>query len=128
MLLNVQERLIAVNILPQKGDLPSLRKVKKIKEETEFSQEEIQELGLGMPCKECGAVSQNHTPEDKHTYQRAVGMVTWDAKKDAPVEVQLDKEHIAFLLSCLRDLNQKKELTLEIMALFERLEEEQKNG
>jgi hypothetical protein len=98
MKLTVVERLSLLNILPQQGDILTLRIVRELTEALSFTEEEHEALGL--------------TQEE--------GRVVWKSEADIPKEVEIGTKATEIIHDTLMELNQKKKLLPDYIPLWDR--------
>lgn len=103
MLLTVKERLLLQMLLPAKGNVVSLRVIKEAQDALSPSAREKLEVEL-IVNKDTGAVS-------------------WNGEKDIPVEVPLSIHALDLLKDELRKREDKQELGLDYLKLYEAIVE-----
>src|SRR5512138_945368 len=102
MLLTISERLMLMDILPQTGDYASLKTITKARLNLSFSALEIKNFGIRQ-------VTENGVPQ-----------VTWDREKETEVDVPVDEYTISVIKQTLIGLNEKHELNVNLLTLFEK--------
>lgn len=102
MKLNVLERSTVISLLPEKGDFATLNSIAEARENLSLSDEEVKEF--------------DYT-------QTVVGDTTqmrWNAKGNVPKEIELGPVALKVIREKLQELDSKKELTVNHLAVFER--------
>jgi hypothetical protein len=98
MNLSVLDRLLLLNILPQEGDITSIRIIRKLREDLSFSEQEHKDFAI------------------EHTE----GQVKWDAKTAVDKDVVLGPKAQVFVADVLKKLSTDKKLTEQHLALYEK--------
>ena len=102
-LLNVPERLNLLSILPQQGNLATLRIVRDLREKLSLSEEEHKEFGITTTQHE-GSVTFNWTNDDAAL---------------TPREFQFQPKTLSIIIEALRQLDSQKQLRPEHISLYE---------
>ena len=97
MLLNVKQRLLLLNILPNEGSYDVLKIVRDQQALLSFTDEEHKRLKI----------------------QQRDGMFVWDESADAPVEVHIGEIAATVVKRALRQLNEEGQLQMEFLPLYE---------
>jgi hypothetical protein len=98
MQLNVFERLILLNVLPREGGLTTLRIVRDLRDELSFTEAEHEALEMHQEGTE----------------------VRWNREADIAREVEIGPKALQVVLESFGDLDKKKSLALEHLAVYER--------
>lgn len=98
MLLNVEERIVLLGILPKEGDFTTLKIIRDLQAELSFSEEENASLGL----------------------RREGEMVYWDKAEDKGKEIALGGVARKVVVDRLVDLEAKKKLPMDYFGVYER--------
>lgn len=101
--LNVNERLLLLNIMPQKGNIVNLRVIKDIVKDVGFSEEEIKEF------------------EIKSTND---GKVMWNSQKAKTKKINLGDTGRGLILNEFKKLNDKNEIPMEYLSFYEKINKE----
>lgn len=99
MILTIMDRLQLLQLLPEKGDLLTLRIIREAKESLSFSDEDHKEIGFT-------------TKED--------GNVVWELEKDPNKDIELSQHAFDMIKDELKRLNDTKELTLSQLEIYEK--------
>lgn len=102
-LLNVPERLNLLSILPQEGNLTTLRIIRDLREKLSLSEEEHREFGI---------VTEQH--ESSMTFKWTNG----DAAL-TPREFQFQPKALSIIEEALKNLDSQKRLRTEHISLYE---------
>ncbi len=97
MLLNVKQRLLLLNILPNEGTYDVLKIVRDQQALLSFTEEEHKRLKI----------------------QRQDGVFVWDEPADVPVEVHIGEVAATVVKRALRQLNEEGQLQMEFLPLYE---------
>ncbi len=97
MLLNVKQRLLLLNILPDESDYITLKVIRKQQDLLSFSDEELQRLKV------------------KHEGD----LYTWDEKVDEPVEIEISESARGVIKMAFRRLDSDGQLKVEFLPLYE---------
>ena len=100
MRLSVADRLALLNILPQEGDITTLKIVRKLREELSFSEEEH-------------AILQ---------FQNDGQMIRWNPLEDKDVEV--GEKATDIISDAFKELNKQKKISVDWVELYERFVKE----
>jgi len=100
MELSVADRLALLNILPQEGDITTLKIVRKLREELSFSEEEHGIL----------------------QFQNDGQMIRWNPLEDKDVEV--GEKATDIISDALKELNKQKKISVDWVELYERFVKE----
>ena len=106
--MNLKDRLMALQLLPEKSDLAKLRIVHKARMKLAPSEQEIKEFEL-----ETVPVT---GPDGNQTIQ-----TKWNLKGSEPREIDLGVTAISMLKERLEELSKKKELTMDFLELCDKL-------
>ena len=133
MKLEVYERIVLLNILPQEGDFTTLKLVRKLRESLSFSEKEIADIDFKNTwnCPVCqkfeaaphankcqGSEENPHEP----TYMKTGGEVTWDDEKakNTVKDIHMGDKMYALCVTTLSKLNDEKKLTEQHMGVYEK--------
>jgi hypothetical protein len=111
MILNINERLIILNILPQEGNILTLRILRKLKENLSFTEEEHKDLKL--------TVNPNNT-------------ISWRTVNDEDKPILQEKEFDIgdkasdLIKEALKKLDEDKKLTEGHMSVYDKFIGEEK--
>ncbi len=97
MLLNVKQRLLLLNILPDESDYITLKVIRKQQDLLSFSDEELQRLKV----------------------KREGDLYTWDEKVDEPVEIEISESARGVIKMAFRRLDSDGQLKAEFLPLYE---------
>jgi hypothetical protein len=97
MLLNVQERLVLLNLLPAEGDLTTLRIVRELESAIGFTEAEHSVL----------------------QFKKEAEQVSWQPGVN-PVDIPIGHRAFALLSEQFKALDERKKLTLGQLPLYER--------
>ena len=103
MKLNVQERLMLLNILPKESDFITLKLVTKLQGELSFSEEEIKKLNFKSD------VTKDGQP-----------LKTWDIKQEVIIEIEIGEKMTEIISEQLKKLNDEKKLGFNHFSLNEK--------
>ena len=98
MQLNIMERMILLNILPNEGDYSTLKILRQLREELSFSEEEHK------------IVNFERTPEG----------IKWETDKDFTKDISIGPKATQIITECLENLNNTKKLTEQLFPLYEK--------
>lgn len=101
MKLSVADRLVLLSVLPQQGDITTLRIVSQMKDDLSFSEEEHKE------CK-------FRTEEDR---------VFWEDDVKGEKEVTFGEKATDIIVDAFEQLNKRKQLKVEHIPLYEKFVE-----
>lgn len=97
MLLNVKQRLLLLNILPDEANYITLKIIREQQGRLSFSDEELQRLKV----------------------KRQGDMYTWDESLDEPVEIEINESARGIIKLAFRQLDQQGQLKVEFLSLYE---------
>lgn len=97
MLLNVKQRLLLLNILPKEGDYVTLKVIRDQQSLLSFGEEEFKRLNI---------------KREGDTY-------TWKEEDDIPVDIPMGEAAVGVIKMALRMLNEKGQLKIEFLPLYE---------
>jgi hypothetical protein len=97
MLLNVKQRLLLLNILPDQANYIELKVIRQQQERLSFSDEELQRLKV----------------------KRQGDVYTWDESLDKPVDVEINESARGIIKLAFRQLDQQGQLKVEFLPLYE---------
>ena len=130
MRLEVFERLVLMNILPQEGDFITLKLVRKLREALAFNEKEIAEINFRnhWNCPKCSKVEiSREMPKcpDCDIYMVLGGQVTWDDDKAKKVlkDVFMGNKMLSLCESTLKKLSDEQKLTDQHMSLYSKFVE-----
>ena len=106
MKLKVAERLILLNLLPQEGDIVTLRVIRDSQAVIGLSEEELGELELKHPKNEDGSEDPNR--------------LIWKAEADQEKEIPIGPRATSIIVEKLEKLNSEKKLTIQQVGLYEK--------
>ena len=98
MELSVFERILLLNILPREGDFKTLKVVRKLQDDTGFSEDELKALQF----KQDGARTE------------------WRREADIPKEVPIGEFAHQIIVERLKEIDKQKKLALEHLPFYER--------
>lgn len=113
MKLNVQERLMALGVLPKEGDYTTLTVIRKAQELLSFTEEEL--------AKHKFKNIEGTDAEGKPTQQ-----TQWDNKAEQVTDLRLGNKAISLIAEVLEKLDKDKKLTSQHLSIFEKFVEKQK--
>ncbi len=97
MLLNVKQRLLLLNVLPDESNYIELKIIREQQERLSFSDEELQRLKV----------------------KREGDIYTWDESLDEPVEIEINESARGIIKLAFRQLDQQGQLKVEFLPLYE---------
>jgi hypothetical protein len=97
MLLNVKQRLLLLNVLPDEGTYDTLKVVRDQQNLLSFDEEELKRLKI----------------------QRNGDMYVWDEKVDEPVDISIGEIASSLIKGALRKLDNEGQLKVEFLPLYE---------
>jgi len=97
MLLNVKQRLLLLNILPEHGNYLTLKIIREQQERLSFSEEELKRLKVKLVG-------------DRYT---------WDEMIDVPVDIEIGESARGVIKLAFRELDQQGQLKVEFLPLYE---------
>ncbi len=103
MKMNINERLVALRLLPDKGNIIALKVILEAADALGLSADDHKKFGIKMEEVEEGV------------------RTTWDPKKDKPVEIKLSEPALEILKAAINKVNGDEELTVQQLTLFEKL-------
>jgi len=128
--LDVFERIMLMNILPQQGDFVTLKLVRKLRESLSFNEKEIKQIDFKSHwrCSTCNKTEMSTLPikcEDCGVYMQPAGQVTWDEEKakDVIKEIHMGRAMHGLCASTLEKLSDEQKLTEQHMSLYEKFVE-----
>lgn len=98
MLLTVMDRLVVLNVLPQEGDIITVRTLHELHQKLGFSQEEQEACGL----KDNG------------------GSVTFDDTAVEEKEIEIGSKELVLIVEALQSLDAQKKLTASHLATWDK--------
>ena len=101
MLLSVQDRLVLLSILPNEGDLTTIKIVRTLREELSFTEDEHKELEF------------KDNPDNP-------GFIIWNNEAEQNKEFDLKPVAISLIFEKLKELSKQKKLKDEHIALCEK--------
>ncbi len=136
MKFKVAERLMLLNLLPQEGDIVTLRVVRDAQMTVSLSEEELEELDLHNPvkatCTVCGFVVSDIHPDTRMLCPPCGGVMKvaadgnrliWKSEADVEKEIPLGPKVTSIIVDKLTKLNEEKKLTLQQLGLYEKFVE-----
>lgn len=127
MKLDVFERLVLLNLMPQEGDFVTLKLVRKLREALSFSEKEIADVDFKnhWRCPKCDKVELSALVvkcPDCGIYMKPAGAVNWDEEKakGAVKDVHMGDTMLALCKTTLTKLSDEKKLTEQHMSLYEK--------
>ena len=102
MELGVLERIRLLGILPEQGDIGTLKIVRRLRESLSFSEEEIKEMEI--------------------SFVRSAGQIEykWNNKKEKPLVIEFKPMSLRIITDALRDANKAKRLTEQHISIYEK--------
>jgi hypothetical protein len=101
MIMNVQERLVALNLLPKEGNFTNLKLIRIAKEALSFDEEENRLLN----------------------FQQVGNQLVWNQEADIQKKVTLGEVATMMLIDVLKKLNTESKLKDEHFSLYEKFVE-----
>jgi hypothetical protein len=98
MKLRVADRLILLNILPQEGDITTLRILRDLKGRLSFSEDELAALEI----------------------KSIDGGTFWKQDADKEVEIEIGQKANGLICDAFRILNEQKKLRADFLPVYER--------
>jgi len=102
MKLNLKERLLLLQTLPQQGNILTLKIIRDMQSKIALTADELEE---------CGVVN-----------DEATGQIKW--KSDKEIEIEFGIKETDIIAEALESLNKSKQLTIDHLALCEKFLEE----
>ncbi len=102
MKLSIRERLILSSILPQEGDILTLRILRKLQSDLSFSEEELKQYKF-------------ETLDG--------GMVRWDNTVEQEKEIEIGEKANGIIVLALSKLNEQRKLKMEHLDIYDRFVE-----
>lgn len=106
MKLKVKDRLTLLGLLPKEGDFISLKVVRQLQNDLSFSEKEIK----------------------RYKFRQEGSIVKWDEKIAQEKEIEIGDKAKEIIANALKEMNEKKKLTLNSIDLYERFVEKNKGG
>lgn len=103
MKMTVNERIVAMRLLPEKGNVITLKVIMEAHDALGFSAADHKKFGIKTEQVEGGV------------------QTTWDPKKDKPTEIKLSEPALEILREAIDKINGDEELTMQQLTLFEKL-------
>ena len=127
MKLDVFERLMLQNLLPQESDYVTLKLVRKFREALSFNEKEIADIEFKnhWRCPKCDTVelaAEMAKCPDCDIYMKTAGQVTWNEIKAEKVikDVHMGDKILALCETTLKKLSDEGKLTEQHMSLYEK--------
>lgn len=99
MKLNIKERIILLNIMPEENNFITLKIIRKLKENLSFSEKELKEFEI--------KINTNNS-------------VTWNVKKEQDKEIDIGEKATDIIIEALMELDKNKKLTEQHISLYEK--------
>lgn len=99
MELNVQERLTAVNSLPEKGNFETMKIIDALKDILYPSEQEV----------------------EKFEVKQSANNISWNAEGAKPIPMKFTKAQKDFMLKVLTDASEKDDLTFAQYGIYKKL-------
>ena len=137
MELKVAERLMLLNLLPQEGDIVTLRVVREAQQVIGLSEDELKELeihnptvneclqcgakvevepgAVEIPCTKCGGVALRRTTDSTR--------LVWKQSADVLKDIAIGPRATSIIAEKLEALNTDKKLTMQQVGLYEKFVE-----
>lgn len=96
--LSMFQRIVLMGILPEKGTFITLKLLRELKEALAPTEVEVAKLGIR---------------------ENPMGGLTWDQRKDTPVEIEIGDICTDLIRKTLLNLDKKEELTSEHLSIYE---------
>jgi hypothetical protein len=103
MKLSIVERLRLLEILPQQGDIGTLKIVRRLRETLSFSEEEVLEKGIVASVD-----------GDKIRYK-------WDTEKEKPSVFEFKPVSFKIITDALKQANHRRQLPEQLISIYEEL-------
>jgi len=113
MELSVLDRIRLLDILPEKGDIITLRILRELREALSFTEAELAEIHFYKPGE--------MIPDPNGAGGKSIlmpGQIAWD--KSVVVDVKIGKKANDILCGTLKEASQKKALTKDHLALWDK--------
>ena len=127
MKLDVYERIMLQNLLPQESDYVTLKLVRKLREALSFNEKEIAEIEFKNQwrCPKCDKTefsAEMAKCTDCNIYMKTAGQVTWnDIKAEKCIkDVHMGDKMLALCVTTLKKLSDEGKLTEQHMSLYEK--------
>ena len=104
MELRIHDRLLLLGLLPEKSDFTTLKIVMELRAALSFSEQEHKDFKIKEVPGEDGKGS----------------FVQWEQEADKPKDISIGTVARDIITKALKDLDTKKQLTVEHMSLYER--------
>ena len=99
MQLSVMDRLTLLNVLPQQGNIKTLRSLRKLREQLAFTEKENKDLEV--------------------VYNEDEGKIYWNMSKESPIDVEVGEVMRELISGELLKIDAKNELTEAHIGLYE---------
>lgn len=96
--MKIRERVILQNILPKKWSYTDMSIISEINDKARLSQDEIKDMWVT---------------------ESSDGSITWAKEKDKWVKITFSKAETNIIRRTLKDLDSKKEITSDMMTLYD---------
>ena len=125
MKLSISERAILIAILPKEGNFDTLKTIRKFRESLSLSEVEKEQIHwrLEYKCSVCGNKWLLPAPAkctSCNIWLEPTNFGQWDASLDPNKDVFVSPAILAITTSTLGKLNDKKQLTDELLPIYER--------
>ena len=98
MKLTVKERVVLANLLPEQGDITSLKQIRVLRETLSFTDKENKDWNI----------------------EAESGMIRWDETKIKLAEIPVSEMMTKIIARKLRDLNKTKKLRDDMISLWDK--------
>lgn len=98
MKLNVRERILLLNILPQETNFVTLRIIRNLKENLSFKENELKEYEIKIEGEK----------------------VFWNLEKDNEAEIEIGEKATDIIVEALKKLDKENKLTMDFVSLYEK--------
>lgn len=98
MKLSVLERIVLLSILPKEGNILTVRVVRELRKDVEFTEDELKKFSLQV--------------ENQKT--------VWDRNADAEVEIEISESQCGIIKGALKQLDDLKKLTQDHVSLYDK--------
>ena len=109
MELGITERIRLLEILPDRGDIGTLKIVRNLRESLSFTEEDIQDMEIKME------------PGDKGSF-----MYKWNQSKEKPLIIDFKPMSLRIITDALKKADQQGSLTEQHISIYEKFFGEKK--
>ena len=125
MKLTIGERAMLLAILPREGNFDTLKIIRKFRESLSLSEAEKEQIRwrLEYQCPQCHAKGMLPVPVkcgECNIWMEPTGQGQWDSANDPNKNIFMTPAILTIIVSTLGKLNDKKQLTEELIPVYEK--------